>query len=90
MLPFSLYSSRAFMAKANSVTLEIDSSNFTPYKLEQLPETKLTLDKDELVSWYKSMETIRRMEIAADSLYKQKYIRGFCHLYDGQVQCYFF
>ena len=48
---------------------------------------QVSVTRDEVLLYYTQMQTIRKMETAAGSLYKEKQIRGFCHLYSGQVRC---
>ena len=58
-----------------------------PYKLHKLedgPSTDVKITREDALSYYRQMMTIRRMEAAANTLYKDKSIRGFCHLYTGQ------
>lgn len=59
----------------------------TPYKLHRLeegPSTHVVVNRSEALDIYTQMHTIRRLETSAGNLYKEKVIRGFCHLYSGQ------
>lgn len=48
------------------------------------PNQFTMLSKLECANLYSLMTAIRRMEISSDQLYKQRLVRGFCHLYSGQ------
>jgi hypothetical protein len=55
------------------------------HKLDTGPSNDVTLKRDDALKYYRQMQLIRRMETAAGNLYKEKKVRGFCHLYSGQV-----
>ncbi|XP_074594067.1 pyruvate dehydrogenase E1 component subunit alpha, mitochondrial-like [Brevipalpus obovatus] len=58
-----------------------------PYKLHKMdegPSTDVTVTREDALLLYREMMRIRRMEAAANALYKEKSVRGFCHLYSGQ------
>ncbi|KAL0271556.1 UNVERIFIED_CONTAM: hypothetical protein PYX00_008613 [Menopon gallinae] len=67
-----------------STEATFESKPFKLHRLEKGPATKVTLTKEDALLYYKQMHTVRRLETAAGSLYKEKIIRGFCHLYSGQ------
>ena len=51
---------------------------------EILPK-EATITKEECFKYYDTMSLIRRMELECDNVYRKREIRGFLHLYDGQV-----
>jgi len=63
--------------------VKLSEESFETYNLDPPPYI-LNTTKKELKQMYKDMVSIRRMEMAADRLYKEKKIRGFCHLSTGQ------
>ncbi|KAI0997697.1 Pyruvate dehydrogenase E1 component subunit alpha [Podosphaera aphanis] len=67
--------------KPFSVTLSDES--YETYEFDP-PSYSLQTTKNELKKMYYDMACVRRMEMAADRLYKEKKIRGFCHLSTGQ------
>eukprot|EP00696_Hemimastix_kukwesjijk_P004748 gnl/Hemi2/16073_TR5332_c0_g1_i1.p1 gnl/Hemi2/16073_TR5332_c0_g1~~gnl/Hemi2/16073_TR5332_c0_g1_i1.p1 ORF type:complete len:386 (+),score=119.03 gnl/Hemi2/16073_TR5332_c0_g1_i1:59-1216(+) len=72
---------------STSATINFDlTASFKLYECAGLP-TSTTATKEELTSYLRTMLVCRRMETNADTLYKAKMIRGFCHLYVGQEAC---
>ncbi|ETI28099.1 pyruvate dehydrogenase (acetyl-transferring) E1 component, alpha subunit [Cladophialophora carrionii CBS 160.54] len=63
--------------------VKLSDESFETYNLDPPPYT-LDTTKKELKKMYYDMVAVRRMEMAADRLYKEKKIRGFCHLSTGQ------
>ena len=70
-------------ADLEPVTIELPPMTFHLFDEAQMP-TQAVTNKKELLGFFTQMYTLRRMEIAADVLYKSKLVKGFCHLYDGQ------
>ncbi|KAJ6600008.1 mitochondrial pyruvate dehydrogenase E1 component beta subunit [Mycena vulgaris] len=64
-------------------TVKLHEDSFQSYLCDK-PDLDVEVTKDQLLGLYKQMTTMRRMEMAADALYKAKLIRGFCHLAIGQ------
>uniref|UniRef100_A0A8C4Q8K8 Pyruvate dehydrogenase E1 component subunit alpha n=1 Tax=Eptatretus burgeri TaxID=7764 RepID=A0A8C4Q8K8_EPTBU len=76
---------RSFADFASEATFDIKPCLL--HGLESAPPISASMSREDGLLYYKQMQTIRRMELKADQLYKQKVIRGFCHLYDGQEAC---
>ncbi|KAK8195389.1 dehydrogenase E1 component-domain-containing protein [Phyllosticta capitalensis] len=68
---------------AKPFDVRLSDESFETYELDP-PSYNLTTSKKELKQMYYDMIATRRMEMAADRLYKEKKIRGFCHLSTGQ------
>ena len=77
-----LGAARGLCTPSDAVRVEFDIPHVT-HNIDMPPDfTYVT--KTELLDMYELMFKMRRMEIAGDTLYKSKFVKGFCHLYDGQ------
>jgi len=59
---------------------------FLLHKLESGPSRQPELTRQQCLDYYRQMVQVREMEMAAREMYGNKNIRGFLHLYVGQVR----
>lgn len=64
-------------------SVPIPEDSYETYNFDP-PPYSIETTKNQLKQLYHDMVMIRRMELAADALYKVRKIRGFCHLSTGQ------
>eukprot|EP01080_Neovahlkampfia_damariscottae_P004654 gene4654-8227_t len=79
------------MSTEKKFTFEVDTEKqfriHTPKKFEGKfgkPSDKVVTTKEECLKMFRYMELVRRTELASETEYKQRKIRGFCHLYAGE------
>uniref|UniRef100_F1L1M2 Pyruvate dehydrogenase E1 component subunit alpha n=1 Tax=Ascaris suum TaxID=6253 RepID=F1L1M2_ASCSU len=77
----------AISVRLASTEATFQTKPFKLHKLDSGPDINVHVTKEDAVHYYTQMQTIRRMESAAGNLYKEKKVRGFCHLYSGQEAC---
>ncbi|XP_064078425.1 probable pyruvate dehydrogenase E1 component subunit alpha, mitochondrial isoform X4 [Macrobrachium nipponense] len=65
-------------------TATFETRPYKLHKLDEAPSASSSCTREEALLYYKQMQMIRRLESASGNLYKEKAIRGFCHLYSGQ------
>lgn len=72
------------MSLATSTSSKFTVRDFKTHKLDSGPSTSVELSREDGLQMFRQMVLIRRMEAGANTLYKEKVVRGFCHLSSGQ------
>lgn len=86
-------SQRRFLKADVTISLRFQSTENTEkkiyelYLLEDGPQEKTELDSKDALLYLRQMQIMRKMENISPSLYMEKLIRGFLHLYVGQEAC---
>lgn len=84
MAPNAFTQSRSMAVKVDGDKAQIEYAPCETYKNDGPATNWVETTKEEVQKALRDMVTMRRMEIAADLMYKSQLIKGFCHLYDGQ------